>query len=55
MLTREIAIKTINDVIIACKENHKNFNKLIRFGSTVSGDTNATSDIDLLLVSDQFG
>ena len=55
MLTREIAINTAKDFINACKLEKVFFNKVILFGSTISDDTNQNSDIDLLLISDQFG
>ncbi len=55
MLTREIAINTVTDFIKNCEENNIVFNKVILFGSTVTGNAHAFSDIDVLLVSDQFG
>ena len=55
MLTREIAINTVTDFLKSCEENSIFFEKVILFGSTVNGKAHAFSDIDVLLVSDQFG
>ena len=55
MLTREIAINTVTDFLKNCEENNIFFKKVILFGSTVTGNVHPFSDIDVLLVSDQFG
>ncbi len=55
MLTRTIAIKTVESFIESCKENNIIFEKVILFGSTAQDNANENSDIDVLLVSDQFG
>ncbi len=55
MLTREIVIKTVHDFIKSCQAVNINFDKVILFGSAVKDNMNDFSDIDLLLVSDQFG
>lgn len=55
MLTRETAIKTVKNFIKSCEESNITFSKVIMFGSTINGNPNEESDIDLLLVSDKFG
>ena len=55
MLTRETAIATAQEFIEICKKNNIFFTNAILFGSTVNGSITKTSDIDLLLVSEQFG
>ena len=55
MLTREIAINTVTDFVKNCEENNIIFKKVFLFGSTVNGNVHPFSDIDVLLVSDQFG
>jgi uncharacterized protein len=55
MLTREIAIDTAKAFINSCKEQNIVFSNAILFGSTVNGTISENSDIDLLLVSEQFG
>lgn len=55
MLTRETAIKTARSFITDCKTNGLTFYKVILFGSSAKNKTHEWSDIDLLLVSDQFG
>ncbi len=55
MLTREIAISTATDFLSQCAAQGIVFKKAILFGSTVRGNVHEGSDIDLLLVSDQFG
>lgn len=55
MLTREIAIETAHNFIKSCQAANINFNKVILFGSAAKDNMNDLSDIDLLLVSDQFG
>ncbi|TAG17894.1 MAG: nucleotidyltransferase domain-containing protein [Cytophagia bacterium] len=55
MLTRAIALKTAKEFVGKCAEQNINFNKVILFGSTARDEARDDSDIDLLLVSDQFG
>jgi predicted nucleotidyltransferase len=55
MLTREIAINTANEFVNKCKEKGIYFSNVILFGSSITGKAHEFSDIDLLLVSDQFG
>ena len=55
MLTQEIAINTVTDFLKSCSEKNIFFKKVILFGSTVTGNLHPFSDIDVLLVSDQFG
>jgi predicted nucleotidyltransferase len=55
MLTKEIAIATAKEFIATCEKNNIFFTNAILFGSTVNGTVTETSDIDLLLVSEQFG
>jgi predicted nucleotidyltransferase len=54
MLNRRTAKKIIKDYIEDCKKRNIYFQKVILFGSMVSGMTHEYSDIDLALVSDQF-
>jgi predicted nucleotidyltransferase len=55
MVTRETAINTAKSFINDCKLNGLTFHKVILFGSVAKGLTHEWSDIDLLLISDQFG
>ena len=55
MPTRAIALKTVHEFLGKCAEQNINFNKVILFGSTARDEARDDSDIDLLLVSDQFG
>jgi len=54
MVTREIAIDTAKSFISDCKTNGLTFYKVFIFGSVVKGNLHEWSDIDLLMVSDQF-
>jgi predicted nucleotidyltransferase len=54
MLNKRTAKKIVKDYIEACKERNILFNKVILFGSVISGKNNEFSDIDIALVSDQF-
>jgi len=54
MFTRETAISIVKEFIKNCEVENIHFNKAILFGSTLNNTTNEDSDIDLLLVSDQF-
>jgi len=54
MVTREIAIDTAKSFISDCKTSGLTFYKVFIFGSVVKGNIHEWSDIDLLMVSDQF-
>ena len=54
MVTREIAINTAKSFVRDCKSNGLIFYKVFLFGSMAKGNMHEWSDIDLLLVSDQF-
>jgi len=55
MLTRETAIKTATQFINDCLKQGLSFRKVLLFGSAANNTAHTWSDIDLLLVSDQFG
>jgi len=55
MVNREIAINTAKAFITDCQSNGLSFHKVLLFGSAAKGLTHEWSDIDLLLISDQFG
>lgn len=55
MVTRESAINTARLFIGECESNGLTFHKVFLFGSAAKGITHEWSDIDLLLISDQFG
>jgi predicted nucleotidyltransferase len=54
MLNRKTATTIIKHFIIACGKNNIIFNKVILFGSIVTGKNHEYSDIDIAIVSDQF-
>lgn len=54
MVTRESAINTAKLFVNDCQANGLTFNKVLLFGSVAKNMTHEWSDIDLLLVSDQF-
>jgi predicted nucleotidyltransferase len=54
MVTRETAINTARSFIQDCKMQGLTFNKVLIFGSVAKGKIDEWSDIDLLLISDQF-
>ena len=54
MVTREVAINTAKSFIRECKSNGLTFYKVFIFGSMAKGTMHEWSDIDLLLISDQF-
>jgi uncharacterized protein len=54
MVTRETAINTVKSFIRDCKSNGLTFYKVFIFGSVAKGNMHEWSDIDLLLISDQF-
>jgi len=55
MVNREIAIDTAKSFINDCKSSGLTFYKVLLFGSTAKNKAHEWSDIDLLLISDQFG
>jgi len=54
MVTREAAIKTARSFIDECIKNGLSFEKVLLFGSFAEDKVHEWSDIDLLMVSDQF-
>ena len=54
MAPREIAIKTATEFVNECRLKGLSFYKIFLFGSYAKNIANEYSDIDLLLVSDQF-
>jgi predicted nucleotidyltransferase len=54
MVTRETAINTAKSFISDCKSSGLTFYKAFIFGSVAKGNMHEWSDIDLLLISDQF-
>lgn len=54
MVTRETAINTAKSFIADCKSVGLTFYKVFIFGSVAKGNIHEWSDIDLLLISDQF-
>ena len=54
MVTRETAINTARSFVNDCQLNGLTFHKVLMFGSAAKDMTHRGSDIDLLLISDQF-
>ena len=54
MVTRETAINTAKSFIKDCRLSGLTFYKVFIFGSVAKGNMHEWSDIDLLLISDQF-
>jgi len=54
MVTRESAINTARLFINDCQSIGLTFHKVLLFGSAAKNTTHEWSDIDLLLISDQF-
>jgi predicted nucleotidyltransferase len=54
MVSKRFAKNLIKQYIEACKKRNIYFQKVILFGSVVTGRTHKYSDIDVALVSDQF-
>ena len=54
MVTKDVAIKTAKSFVSDCKLNGLTFYKVFIFGSVAKGNMHQWSDIDLLLISDQF-
>ncbi len=55
MVTREIAIETAKSFINECLTAGLTFHKVLLFGSVAKNQIHEGSDIDVLMVSDQFG
>jgi uncharacterized protein len=55
MVTRDSAINTAQLFVKDCRLIGLNFYKVLLFGSFVKNQAHEWSDIDLLIVSDQFG
>ena len=55
MAARELAINTAKQFVKDCGDSGLNFYKVLLFGSYAKDKADEWSDIDLLLVSDQFG
>ena len=55
MLTREDAIKQTIDFITACNQSGIEIHKAILFGSVAKNQHAEFSDIDVALISNQFG
>jgi predicted nucleotidyltransferase len=55
MVTRKTAVKTAQSFVNDCELNGLTFHKVLLFGSFAKNIGHEWSDIDLLLVSDQFG
>ncbi|MCL4550749.1 MAG: nucleotidyltransferase domain-containing protein [Bacteroidetes bacterium] len=54
MAPRESAIKTATDFVSECRSRGLSFYKVFLFGSYAKENAYEYSDIDLLLISDQF-
>jgi predicted nucleotidyltransferase len=54
MVTRKSAIETAESFIDECVRSGLTFRKVLMFGSVVKGTMHDWSDIDLLLISDDF-
>ncbi len=54
MLNRETALKMARDYVQMCKAQNINFNHVFVFGSAIRNMASENSDVDVLLVSDQF-
>ena len=55
MFTKQDAISKATEFIESCKSSNIIFETAILFGSAANNKANEMSDIDLLLVSEQFG
>ena len=55
MVTKETAIKTAKSFVNDCQLSGLTFHRVLLFGSVAKGLTHEWSDIDLLLISNQFG
>jgi uncharacterized protein len=55
MVNREVAITTARSFVKDCHSAGLTFYKVLLFGSAARGEAQEWSDIDLLLVSEQFG
>lgn len=55
MVTRESAVNAAKSFVKECQSKGLHFYKVLLFGSAAKNKTTEGSDIDLLLVSEQFG
>ena len=55
MVNREIAVNMAKSFVNDCRSSGLTFCKVLLFGSAARDQTDKWSDVDLLLVSDQFG
>ena len=55
MVTREVAINTAKSFVRDCKLTGLTFYKVLIFGSVARNKLHEWSDVDVLLISDQFG
>lgn len=55
MVTRETALSTAKSFVKECILNGLSFHKVLLFGSAAKNTAHEWSDIDLLLISDEFG
>lgn len=55
MVTKKFAIDTAKSFIDDCEKAGLKFYKVLLFGSAATGKVHDGSDVDLLLISDQFG
>jgi predicted nucleotidyltransferase len=55
MVTKESAINTARSFVDDCEKSGLKFYKVLLFGSAARNELHVGSDIDLLLISDQFG
>jgi len=54
MVNQSTAVELVRHYVQLCNGRNIYFNKVILFGSVVAGTARPESDIDVLLVSDQF-
>lgn len=54
MVTRETAINTAKSFVMDCRSNRLTFKKVLLFGSAAKNTMHEGSDIDSLIISDQF-
>ncbi len=54
MVNQSTAVELIKQYVLLCNRRNIHFNKVILFGSVAAGTARPDSDVDVLLVSDQF-
>lgn len=54
MVDQKAAFELVKKYVEQCNKLNIHFNKVVVFGSTVKGSSHKYSDVDVLLVSDQF-